>query len=211
MTGLFITLEGPEGAGKSTQMPLLCEWLEAQGHEVVCTRNPGGTQIGRQIRQILLDPENRALVPMAELMLYAADRAQHVQEVVRPALSAGKVVICDRFSDSTLAYQGHGRGLDTTLLRALNEMATEGLRPDLTLLLDLSSEAGLARVQRYRQTDRLEEEAIAFHHRLREGYLALAAEEPERIVVIDALQEAEVVQEAMQVALLKVLQARLAG
>lgn len=211
MTGLFITLEGPEGAGKSTQMPLLCEWLEAQGHEVVCTRNPGGTQIGRQIRQILLDPENRALVPMAELMLYAADRAQHVQEVVRPALASGKVVICDRFSDSTLAYQGYGRGLDTTLLRALNEMATEGLRPDLTLLLDLASEAGLARVQRYRQTDRLEEEAIAFHHRLRDGYLALAAEEPERIVVIDALQEAEVVQEAMQVALLKVLQARLAG
>jgi dTMP kinase len=191
MKGVFISLEGPEGAGKSTQLPLLCNWLEAQGRPVLCTRNPGGTAIGQQIRTILLDPANKAMVPMAELMLYAADRAQHVEEVVRPALGAGMVVVCDRFGDSTLAYQGFGRGLDLTLLRALNEMATGGLRPDLTLLLDVPSEVGLERVARSRAIDRLEDEAIAFHHRLRDGYLKLAAEDPDRFAVIDATQPAE--------------------
>ena len=208
MKGLFITLEGPEGAGKSTQLPRLCTWLEGQGRPVVATRNPGGTAIGRQIRQVLLDPANKAMVPMAELMLYAADRAQHVEEVVRPALASGAVVLCDRFGDSTLAYQGYGRGLDLTLLRALNEMASGGLRPDLTLLLDLPSEVGLARVAASRAIDRLEDEAIAFHHRLREGYRALAAEEPDRFVVVDATQDPERVQAQLQEAVGKLLATR---
>lgn len=197
MKGLFITLEGPEGAGKSTQIKRLCDRLAADGLAVLGTRNPGGTAIGQQIRQVLLDPANKAMVPMAELMLYAADRAQHVQEVVTPALQAGTIVVCDRFGDSTLAYQGYGRGLDLTLLRALNEMATGGLRPDLTLLLDLPSELGLERVAKARAIDRLEDEAIAFHHRLREGYLALAAAEPDRFVILDATRSPDEVHAAM--------------
>lgn len=205
MQGLFITLEGPEGAGKSSQLPRLCEWLEAKGRTVVCTRNPGGTAIGQQIRQILLDPANTALVSMAELMLYAADRAQHVDEVVRPALAEGKVVICDRFSDSTFAYQGYGRGLDLTLLRALNEMATQGLRPDVTVLLDLDPELGLKRVAASRATDRLEHEAIAFHRRLRDGYLELQAEEPDRIVKIDATLPPDEVQSLIRRAVSRAL------
>jgi dTMP kinase len=197
MKGLFITLEGPEGAGKSTQIKRLCDWLEASGHAVLCTRNPGGTAIGQQIRQVLLDPANKAMVPMAELMLYAADRAQHVQEIVMPALAQGRIVVCDRFGDSTLAYQGYGRGLDLTLLRALNEMATGGLRPDLTLLLDLPSEIGLERVAKARAIDRLEDEAIAFHHRLRDGYLALAAAEPDRFAITDATASPDAVHVAL--------------
>lgn len=197
MKGLFITLEGPEGAGKSTQIKRLCDWLEAGGHAVLCTRNPGGTAIGQQIRQVLLDPANKAMVPMAELMLYAADRAQHVQEIVMPALATGTIVVCDRFGDSTLAYQGYGRGLDLTLLRALNEMATGGLRPDLTLLLDLPSEVGLERVAKARAIDRLEDEAIAFHHRLRDGYLALAAAEPDRFAITDATASPDAVHAAL--------------
>jgi dTMP kinase len=205
MRGVFITLEGPEGAGKSTQLPLLCNWLEAQGHRVLCTRNPGGTDIGQQIRKIVLDPANKAMVPMAELMLYAADRAQHVEEVVKPALAAGTIVVCDRFGDSTLAYQGYGRGLDLTLLRALNEMATDGVRPDMTVLLDVPSEVGLERVAKSRAIDRLEDEAIAFHHRLRDGYLALAAEDPDRFTVVDATQPAQKVHEAICEAVLRCL------
>jgi dTMP kinase len=191
---MFITLEGPEGAGKSTQLPQLASWLEAQGREVFVTRNPGGTPIGAQIRQVVLDAANRAMVPTTELMLYAADRAQHVAEVVRPSLEAGMVVLCDRFTDSTLAYQGYGRGLDKDLINRLNEIATGGLKPDLTLLLDLPVEVGLARAARARQADRLENEQIAFHHRLREGYLALAQAEPRRFAVVDASEAPETVQ-----------------
>lgn len=200
MRGKFITLEGPEGAGKSTQLPQLAAWLEQQGFDVVPTRNPGGTPIGAQIRHVLLDAANRAMVPTAELMLYAADRAQHVAEVVEPALAAGCVVLCDRFGDSTLAYQGYGRGLDHELIRRLNAMATGGLVPDLTLLLDLPVDAGLARVARSRETDRLETEAIAFHERLRAGYLAIAKSEPGRVVVVDATREPAAVQEALRAA-----------
>ncbi|HEY9721044.1 MAG TPA: dTMP kinase [Oscillatoriaceae cyanobacterium] len=205
MRGLFITLEGPEGAGKSSQLGPLCDWLESQGREVVCTRNPGGTAIGKQIRQLLLDPANAGLVPTAELMLYAADRAQHVAEVVRPALEAGSVVLCDRFGDSTLAYQGYGRGLDLETIRALNAMATGGLSPDLTLLLDLDPTIGLARIAATRESDRLEQAAIDFHYRLRDGYRALAAAEPQRFVVVDANQDREAVQRALREAIRRLL------
>ncbi|MDB5099344.1 MAG: tmk [Cyanobacteria bacterium RYN_339] len=202
---MFISLEGPEGAGKSTQLPQLGAWLEQQGHEVFTTRNPGGTPIGAQIRQVVLDASNRAMVPTTELMLYAADRAQHVAEVVRPALAAGTIVLCDRFTDSTMAYQGYGRGLDKDLIRQLNAMATGGLRPDLTLLLDLPVEEGLARAAKARAADRLENEQIAFHHRLRAGYLALAAEDPDRFVVIDARQAPDDVQGQLREAVSRLL------
>ena len=197
---MFITLEGPEGAGKSTQLPQLAKWLEGAQKAVVTTKNPGGTPIGGQVRKILLEPANAAMVPLAELLLYAADRAQHVEEVVKPALAQGSVVLCDRYADSTLAYQGYGRGLDQALIAQLNALATGGLVPDLTLLLDLPSEQGLARVAASRQVDRLETEAIAFHHRLRDGYLAIAAREPARFVVVDATQPPEAVQAALRAA-----------
>lgn len=197
---MFITLEGPEGAGKSTQLPQLAKWLEGRGRAVITTKNPGGTPIGGQVRKILLEPANAAMVPLAELLLYAADRAQHVEEVVKPALAQGSVVLCDRYADSTLAYQGYGRGLDQALIAQLNALATGGLVPDLTLLLDLPSEQGLARVAASRQVDRLETEAIAFHHRLRDGYLAIARREPARFAVVDATQPPEAVQEALRAA-----------
>ncbi|MEB3197141.1 MAG: dTMP kinase [Candidatus Sericytochromatia bacterium] len=201
MRGFFITLEGPEGAGKSSQLHQLAAWLEVDGYTVVTTKNPGGTPIGGQIREILLKPANRELVPLAELLLYAADRAQHVETVVRPALAQGSVVLCDRFTDSTLAYQGFGRGLDQALIGSLNQLATGGQRPDLTLLLDLAPEIGLERIVASRQVDRLEVEAIAFHHRLRAGYLALAQAEPERFVVVDASASPSEVQAALRTAI----------
>lgn len=183
---MFITLEGPEGAGKSTQLPQLATWLEVSGHTVVTTKNPGGTPIGGQIREVLLKPANRDMVPLTELLLYAADRAQHMATVVAPALAQGSVVLCDRYTDSTVAYQGYGRGLDQALIAHLNTLATGGRVPDLTLLLDLPPEEGLARIAATRQVDRVEVETLAFHRRLREGYLALAASEPARFVVVDA-------------------------
>ena len=164
----------------------------------MATKNPGGTIVGAQIRKILLDPANAELVSLAELLLYAADRAQHVEEVVKPALAQGSVVLCDRYIDSTIAYQGYGRGLDLDRLRQLNELATGGLKPDLTLLLDLDVAAGLARVAASRPIDRLENEAIAFHERIRAGYRALAAAEPARFVVVDAAQPPERVQQALR-------------
>jgi dTMP kinase len=195
---MFITLEGPEGAGKSTQLPQLATWLEVTGHTVVTTKNPGGTPIGGQIREILLKPANRDMVPITELLLYAADRAQHMATVVAPALAQGSIVLCDRYTDSTVAYQGYGRGLDQGLISHLNTLATGGRLPDLTLLLDLPPEEGLARISATRQVDRVEVETLAFHQRLRDGYLALAAAEPERFVVVDALLPPSQVQQKLQ-------------
>jgi dTMP kinase len=195
---MFITLEGPEGAGKSTQLPQLAAWLEVGGRTVVTTKNPGGTPIGGQIREILLKPANHEMVPLTELLLYAADRAQHMATVVAPALAQGSVVLCDRYTDSTIAYQGYGRGLDASLIAHLNTLATGGRVPDLTLLFDLPPEDGLSRIAATRQVDRVEVETLAFHHRLREGYLALAAAEPSRFVVIDATLPRDEVQLRVQ-------------
>jgi dTMP kinase len=193
--GLFITLEGGEGSGKSTLAGALASWLEERGYEVCLTREPGGTELGRLAVQQLLEGD-RSPAPLAELLLFAADRAQHVHEVIAPALAAGKIVVCDRFADSTLAYQGFGRGLDIGLIRRLNDEATGGLKPDLTLLLDLSPEAGLTREGA--QLDVTGREPVEFHQRVREGFLALARQEPKRFVVIDAtLTPEEVTKQAM--------------
>jgi len=192
--GLFITLEGGEGSGKSTLAGALASRLEERGYGICLTREPGGTALGLAVQQLL--ERDRAPAPLAELLLFTADRAQHVHEVIAPALAAGKVVVCDRFSDSTLAYQGFGRGLDIGLIRRLNEEATGGLKPDLTLLLDLSPEASLTREGA--QVDVTGREPEVFHQRVREGFLALAQEEPQRFVVIDgALRPDEVRKQAM--------------
>ena len=179
----FITFEGMEGCGKSTQAKLLAR---ATGPDAVLTQEPGGTAIGRAIRQLLLDPANRAMSAEAEVLLFFADRAQHVAEVIRPALAAGKIVISTRYVDTSLAYQGYGRGLDLDRIRSVAVLATGGLRPDLTLFFDLPLEIGLARVVRRGGRDRLESEVREFHERVRNGYLELAAAEPDRWIRIDA-------------------------
>ncbi len=191
MRGLLITFEGGEGSGKTTQLKALLAHLRSAGRDVVETRDPGGTPIGKHIRGLLLDRQNAGMAPAAELFLYEASRAQLAHEVIRPALTRGRIVLCDRFTDSTVAYQGCGRGLDLTLIGRLNALATEGLCPDLTFLLDLDPAVGLARAtQRVTELeerhDRIEEELLAFHQRVRSGYRAIAAAEPERVVVLDA-------------------------
>ena len=189
--GRFITFEGMDGCGKTTQLRLLADKLREQGREVVETVEPGGTEIGRQIRRILLDPANSEIHARTELLLYFASRAQNVAQVIRPALEAGKIVLCDRFTDSTLVYQGCGRGLDPAIVLELDRVACEGLRPDATLLIDVDAGTSLARAKRRNQRtgaaheSRIDEEGAAFHERVRRGYLALAAQEPERFLVID--------------------------
>lgn len=188
---LFITFEGVEGCGKTTQLRLLRERLEESGAKVTATREPGGCPIADQMRAILLDAGNSAITPLAELLLYAAARAQHVSEVVVPALKRGEIVLCDRFTDATLAYQGHGRGLDLATIDRLNRLATDGVEPGLTLLIDCPAAVGLSRARaRIEQLsgareERFELESIRFHERVREGYLGLAAASPERFLVID--------------------------
>jgi len=192
---VFITLEGPDGSGKSTQARLLAEWLRDQGYEVVLTREPGGTDIGDQIRVVLHDQRNTAMGAQTEILLYSASRAQHVSQFIRPALAAGKIVVSDRYADSTLAYQGYGRGLDLGTLRAITGFATGGLTPDLTLYLDITAQEGLQRRQSGGdEWNRLDAEALEFHQRVRAGYLELVEQEPERWVVIDAARSVEEVQ-----------------
>jgi dTMP kinase len=200
MPGVFITFEGIEGSGKSTQISRLLQYLTEQRRPVTLTREPGGTPIGDQVRRILLDPVNRRLDPTAELLLYAASRAQHLREVILPALAEGRILLCDRFSDATLAYQGYGRGLSVPVIRELDRIVTAGLRPMLTVLLDLPAEAGLGRA-RGRNTSqglhgeaRFENEEIAFHSMVRDGYLQLAKEEPGRIRVVNAARSPEEIQ-----------------
>jgi dTMP kinase len=182
--GIFITLEGIEGSGKSTQAARLRDHLQARGLDVVVTREPGGSPIAEKIRKILLDPSNKKMVPLAELFLYEASRTQHVAEIIAPALEAGKCVICDRFFDASTAYQGSARGIDTGAVERLNLLATGGIKPDLTIVLDLPADAGLKRLGR--SLDRLESESLEFHRRVREGYLRIAAGDPERVKVVDA-------------------------
>ncbi len=184
---LFVTLEGTEGCGKTTQSKLLAKRLREAGHQVVATREPGGTPLTVEIRRLLADPESK-LDPRAELLLFLADRAQHVATVIKPALASGAVVVCDRYSDSTLAYQGYGRGHDLEMLETWNAWASRELAPDLTLWLDVDMEAGLSRAQKLSggPGDRFEAEPLAFHRRIHDGFARLAARNKERFVRIDA-------------------------
>lgn len=201
---MFITLEGIEGSGKTTQLDPMVAFLTQKGHDCIVTREPGGTRIGQQIRAILLDPHNKALDPLSELLLYAADRAQHIKTKIIPDLSAGKTVICDRFFDATTVYQGYGRDLDISIINMLHQIVLDGLKPDLTILFDLPVETGLSRAwkqindgSRSDLETRFEEEALAFHQKIRDGYLELAKREPDRFRIIDAGGSKETVKEAV--------------
>lgn len=195
--GYFITFEGVEGCGKTTQIKLLSEFLTARGISTVLTREPGGCPIADKIRAILLDAENRAMSPLAELMLYAAARAQHVTEVISPALEAGKIVLCDRFCDATVAYQSFGRGIDRNVIDTLNIQACQGVSPDLTVLVDCEPAIGLERARRRIEAtsgpreERFELEELSFHHRVRAGYRQLAADQPDRFLIIDGSDSIE--------------------
>ena len=194
----FITLEGPEGGGKSTQTKRLVGHLRAQGHEVLLTREPGGTEIGDQIRKVIMSIENKSMSPEAEFLLFSASRAQVVRELIEPQLERGGIVVCDRFYDSSLAYQGYGHELDLELLRTITGFVSGGLVPDLTFLLDLTSELGLERRKRDGRWNRLDDYDLAFHERVREGYHRLAELDPDRWVQIDAAQTEDEIQEQIR-------------
>lgn len=196
----FITLEGPDGSGKTSQAAMLAQFLSEAGHDVLLSREPGGTPIGDQIRQVLMNLQNTAMDPRAEFLLFSASRAQLVAEVIQPHLAAGGVVVCDRFYDSSLAYQGYGQGLEIETLRAITRFATGGLTPDLTLLLDLPPEEGLKRRKKGGSWNRLDAYEVAFHERVRRGYLTLAEAEPDRWVVFDASQKPEALQREIRAA-----------
>lgn len=196
---MFITLEGPEGSGKSCQIPDLADFVRQKGYEVLTTREPGGTAIGDQVRQVIMNLKNTEMNPRTEIMLFCAARAQLVEQVIRPALERGLVVISDRYSDSTLAYQGYGHRLNLATLRLLLNFATGGLKPDLTLLLDVDVEEGLRRRRcSGGEWNRLDAYAVEFHKRVRQGYHELVAAEPERWQVIDANQTTEMVQSSIR-------------
>ena len=185
---MFITFEGIEGTGKSTQITRVKEYFESLGKEVFLTLEPGGSRVGQELRKMLLHVDNKDITPITELFLYLADRAQHIAQVIRPELEAGKVVLCDRFADSTIVYQGYGRGLDTKVLQQLNDVAVDGLWPDLTILLDIDPEIGLKRATlrniedgKAKEEGRFEAEHISFHRRIREGYLTWGALNHNRI------------------------------
>lgn len=195
VNGTLISFEGPEGAGKSSILEAILPLLEEKGIPYITTREPGGVDIAEKIRQVILDPDHTSMDAKTELLLYIASRRQHLVERVLPALAAGKVVLMDRFIDSSVAYQGYGRGLCVEDIEWLNQFATDGLKPDLTLYFDLDVEEGLARIARNqeREVNRLDLEGLELHHKVRKGYLALAEKEPERIVKIDASQSFETV------------------
>ena len=193
--GVFIALEGGEGAGKSTHAKLLEQWLSDAGHDVVLTREPGGTAVGAALRAILLDHETGALSPLTEALVYAADRAEHVEALIRPALAQGSIVITDRYVDSTLAYQGAGRSLDAADLEQLAQIATGGLRPHLTVVLDIDPVDGLGRAGDH---DRIEAEPLDFHQRVRDHFLALAGADPEHYLVVPATGDVDTIHAAIR-------------
>ncbi len=186
MRGKFITIEGTDGSGKSTQIELLMDYLRKKGADVIFTREPGGTQISEKIREIILDVDNSEMTGITEALLYAAARSQHVEEKIIPAIEAGKIIICDRFVDSSIAYQGAARGLGAEKIMGINEAALHGIMPDMTLFFDLSPEKGILRKKNERALDRLEKEKMDFHEKVYEGYKNLCKKYPERIKPIDA-------------------------
>jgi len=202
--GKFITFEGIEGTGKTTQCALLCDYLRGHGIDIVETREPGGTSLGESIRALLLSPEAEGPTARAELLLFLAARSQLVTQIIAPALKAGKWVVCDRFSDATVAYQGYGRGIDVEIVKTLNDFATGGLKPDKTFLLDLDVETGIKRAVSGKKEfagshvgDRMESEDIEFHRRVRRGYLELAEQEPERITTTSVFGSVEEVHDTI--------------
>jgi len=199
---MFISFEGIEGSGKTTQAKHTVRFLQDKGHDCIITREPGGTRIGEKIRAILLDPSSKDMDPLTELLLYTADRAQHIKEFILPLLSTGKIVLCDRYYDATMAYQGFARGLNIGLIEKIHKLLFENLKPDITLLLDLPPEIGLERAwkqinngNRISQETRFEEERLSFHKRVRAGYLELSRLEPERFRIIDASKDEHEVRE----------------
>ena len=211
MSGFFISFEGMEGCGKSTHVALLAQALQRKGYEVVATREPGGTDLGQMLRQLLLNPSGAPLAKGTELLLMLADRAQHVQEVVAPSLQASKVVISDRFSDSTIAYQGYGRGIEQNMLLRLNAFACGGFMPALTFLLDVPVNEGLRRANKRRgnvnPADHFEAESVAFHERVRAGFLEVAHLEPQRVIIVDSQRPVEEIHQEILSTVLK----RMAG
>ncbi|MEA4971613.1 Thymidylate kinase [bioreactor metagenome] len=195
MKGIFISVEGTDGSGKSTQINLLMEYLKNKGCDVLFTREPGGTQISEKIREIILDINNKEMTGMTEALLYAAARAQHVEEKIIPAVNAGKIVICDRFVDSSIAYQGAARGLGSDVIMQINKFALNGMMPDITLFFNLSPEKGMLRKKNQRELDRMESEKLDFHKKVYEGYKYLCNKYPQRIRVIDADDTVENVHE----------------
>lgn len=204
--GLFITFEGIEGCGKTTQMNLLSDYLRKEGYPLLKTREPGGTKIGEDIREMLLNPDNKKMAKETEILLYGASRAQHIKELIEPALKSGKIVLCDRYADSTLAYQGFGRKIGITALKKMCPLSLGTIQPDLTILLDLDVKTGLSRIKnRKGGNDRIEKEKIAFHNKVRKGYLKLAKASRGRIKIIRADRKIEEIQKEIRDILIKKL------
>lgn len=209
---MFITLEGPDGSGKTSQVPLLAESLRKHGYDVLTTREPGGTPIGDQIRQVLFDLKNKNMHPRTEILLFQASRAQHVEEVIRPALAVGKVVVCDRFADSTLAYQGYGHRVDLNALSEIVYFATGGLKPDLTLFLDISVKEGLKRRTEGGDWNRLDDYDVEFHQRVHDGYTKMIVADPQRWAVVNAARSAdEVAADLQKIALERLKRAKISN
>ncbi|MEA3560255.1 MAG: dTMP kinase [Candidatus Omnitrophota bacterium] len=206
MKGKLITFEGPEGSGKSTHSKMLCRWLQKKNIPFVYTREPGGTGIGELIRKILLNPANYSMTDKCELFLYLAGRAQIVAEAIKPAITKGKLVISDRFSDATLVYQGYGNKLDISLIRKLNSFVTDNLQPDLTIILDINVKEGLKRNIKTKWPDRIEARTLSYHQRVRSGYLKLAASEPKRIKVIKTKKDIDETQQEIKKMVAKLLE-----
>jgi len=203
MKGKFITFEGSEGCGKSTQSKLLVEFLKGLGRKVVFLREPGGIKISEKIREILLDAKNDSMSPNCEMLLYMAARAQVVAELIKPALVAGKIVICDRFLDSTIAYQGFGLGMDINLIKSVGKVATGGIKPDLTILLDVPVKKGLA--HRAKNKDRIEQRSLNYHAKVRKGYFRLAKQDPKRIKIVKVQEDLSQTQKLIRELVLKAL------
>ena len=193
---MFITFEGPEGSGKSTHSRLLCDFLKRKGFKVLYTREPGGTLVSEKIRKILLDPENKDMDVVCEMFLYMAARSQIVKQVISPAIKKGIIVICDRFLDATVVYQGYAGGIDIRLIKDIGRLATGGVLPDLTFLLDIESKKGLARAGRVK--DRIEKKSLTYHKKVRKGYLAIARKEPGRVKIMSAIGDIDETQDEIR-------------